>query len=108
MSDLNGVVGYARRWIELHRENNYQREAAKIMQRVVDALVSVRAERDAALSTVAKVRELHQPAWDSVSAMYQTPLCGCGEEYRECPTVQVLPPSLAINAGGLNPEGMTP
>ena len=67
-----------------------------------------RAERDAALSTVAKVRELHQPAWDSVSAMYPTPLCGCGEEYRECPTVQVLPPSLAINAGGLNPEGMTP
>lgn len=55
MSDLNGVVGYARRWIELHRENKFQSEAAKIMQRVVDALVSVRAERDAALARIAEL-----------------------------------------------------
>lgn len=60
MSDLNGVVGYARRWIELHRENNFQREASKIMQRVVDALVSVRVERDAALTRVAEAAKLHR------------------------------------------------
>ena len=54
MSDLNGVVGYARRWIELHRENKFQREAAKIMQRVVDALESVRTERDDALARIAE------------------------------------------------------
>ena len=93
---------------ELVAEARRRLASDPLVMQIVDALVSVRAERDAALSTVAKVRELHQPAWDSVSAMYQTPLCGCGEEYRECPTVQVLPPSLAINAGGLNPEGMTP
>ena len=56
MSDLNGVVGYARRWIELHRENKFQREAAKIMQRVVDALESVRTERDAAVAAIERVR----------------------------------------------------
>ena len=113
--------GYAEAWSRLMAEVRSQVAVPDAATEVLDAhrcdesaeraykrTIRAEAERDAALSTVAKVRELHQPAWDSVSAMYQTPLCGCGEEYRECPTVQVLPPSLAINAGGLNPEGMTP
>jgi len=65
MSDLNGVVGYARRWIELHRENKFQREAAKIMQRVVDALESVRAERDAALARIAELEPKYPEGWST-------------------------------------------
>lgn len=60
MSDLNGVVGYARRWVELHRENKYQREAAKIIQRVVDALEAAEAERDAALTRIAELEKSYR------------------------------------------------
>lgn len=55
MTDLDALTSYAQRWIELHRENKYQREAAKIMQRVVEALTKTKAERDAALARIAEL-----------------------------------------------------
>lgn len=44
------LIDYARRWIKLHRENKYQREAARIMASVVDAL-------EAAEAKIARVEE---------------------------------------------------
>lgn len=41
------LVAYNRKWVQLHRENKYQREAAMRMGRALDALTAVSAERDA-------------------------------------------------------------
>lgn len=82
-----------------------------LVSRLADALEAtnmLREPGDAATAAIERVRALHQAAWDSVSAMYPTPLCGCGEEFNECPTAQVLPPSSASNAAGLNHEGTAP
>ena len=40
-------------------------------------------------ATLKRVRDLHPPRPNSMSALYPTPLCACGKNY-PCPTTQAL------------------
>lgn len=40
-------------------------------------------------ATIQRVRDLHPPRPNSMSALYPTPLCACGKNY-PCPTTQAL------------------
>ena len=47
------------------------------------------AERDALAAKVERVRALHQPEVNSTSALFPTPLCGCGDAH-PCATIRAL------------------
>lgn len=47
------------------------------------------AERDALAAAVERVRALHQPEVNSTSALFPTPLCGCGDAH-PCATIRAL------------------
>lgn len=53
------------------------------------ALLDAAAERDALAAAVERVRALHQPEVNSTSALFPTPLCGCGDAH-PCATIRAL------------------
>lgn len=53
------------------------------------ALLDAAAERDALAAAVERVRALHQPEVNSTSALFPTPLCGCGDAH-PCDTIRAL------------------
>ena len=52
-------------------------------------LLAAAAERDALAAAVERVRALHQPEANSTSALFPTPLCGCGDAH-PCATRRAL------------------
>lgn len=67
---------------------------------VPDAATELRAERDAAVAAIERVRALHRPLPNSASAMYPEPLCACGSGgYDECQTAAAMEPGETKTAG---------
>lgn len=65
---------------------------AELIAAAVNALpglLDAAAERDALTAAVERVRALHQPEVNSTSALFPTPLCGCGDAH-PCATIRAL------------------
>ena len=76
---------------ELETENDTLRFELEGFRRVAEKdNAYLIGERDAALSTIAKVEALHQPLPNTVSAMFPRPLCSCDAIFEECETARAL------------------
>lgn len=75
-------------------ESGYAHEpgcGAEPMCEVADIpdILAAAAERDALAAAVERVRALHQPEVNSTSALFPTPLCGCGDAH-PCATIRAI------------------
>lgn len=82
-SDNEEILALSARVEELETENSRLVSDMKTVNEVTRKTV------EHFKATIQRVRDLHPPRPNSMSALYPTPLCACGKNY-PCPTTQAL------------------